>query len=152
MTQLTKFDKRLLNLIQTGLPLTSTPFADIGIKLGCDEATVLTRIAELKEHGVIRRFGAFFDAESLGYKGYLVAVRVDPQYLPDVAAAINLWSQVTHNDERDHCFNLWFTIQSRDTSEVGRLIDAVIEMPGVNEVISLPTTDRFKVNVEFQVE
>jgi DNA-binding Lrp family transcriptional regulator len=150
--QLTKFDKQLLNLIQTGLPLTAAPFAEIGLKLGCDEMTILERIAALKEQGIIRRFGAFFDAGSLGYKGHLVAVRVEPESLAAVAAAINSWPQVTHNDERDHWYNLWFTIQSRDSSEVDQLITAVTEMSGVETVISLPTTDRYKVNVEFQVE
>lgn len=151
MIQLTKFDKQLLNLIQTGLPLTAAPFAEIGQKLGCDENIVLDRIVKLKEQGVIVRFGAFFDADSLGYKGHLVAVRIDPEFLPVVAETINRFPNVTHNDEREHYFNLWFTIQSRDAQEIDRLVAAVTVMPGVAEVISLPTTDRFKVNVEFQI-
>lgn len=151
MIPLTKFDKQLLNLIQTGLPLTASPFADIGQKLGCDERTVLDRIGKLKEQGIIRRLGAFFDAEALGYKGHLIAARIEPEFLTAVAETINGFPQVTHNDERDHYFNLWFTIQSRDAGEVDRLVAAVTVMPGVAEVISLPTTDRFKVNVEFQI-
>ena len=150
--QLTPFDKQLLNLIQSGLPLTPAPFADIARQLGSDETQVIERIGELQERGLICRFGAFFDAESLGYKGRLVAARVAPDLLPTVALAINDLPQVSHNDERDNEYNLWFTVQSRQEAEILRLIDMVGQMEGVEEVISMPTADRYKVNVEFQIE
>ena len=150
--QLTPFDKQLLNLIQSGLPLTPAPFADIARQLGSDETQVIERIGELQERGLICRLGAFFDAESLGYKGRLVAARVAPAFLPAVALAINDLPQVSHNDERDNEYNLWFTVQSREETEIARLIDRVAQMEGVEEVISMPTSERFKVNVEFQVK
>ena len=150
--QLTTFDKQLLNLIQSGLPLTPAPFADIARQLGSDERSVIERIDKLQERGLICRFGAFFDAESLGYKGRLVAARVAPEHLSAVALAINALPQVSHNDERDNDYNLWFTVQSRQEEEILRLIDMVAQMEGVEEVISMPTADRYKVNVEFQIE
>ena len=150
--ELTQFDKELLNLIQTGLPLTPAPFADLAARLGCPEQQVLQRLAQLRDAGVIRRLGAFFDAESLGYRGWLVAVKVEEMSLPAVARAVNAWTEVTHNDERDHEYNLWFTIQTRTEAEKDGLLRQVAAMPGVSAVFSLPTTDRFKVNVEFQME
>ena len=150
--QLTQFDKQLLNIIQTGLPLTSAPFADIGVQLGCDEKAVIERLASLREQGVIRRFGAFFDAESLGYKGQLVALKVAPESLQAVAMAVNAWPQVTHNDERDNEYNLWFTLQARDEETMAALMREVETMTGVEAVISMPTSDRYKINVEFQIE
>jgi len=150
--QLTQFDKQLLNIIQTGLPLTSAPFADIAARLGCDEERVIDRLADLRTQGIIRRLGAFFDAESLGYKGRLVAVRVKPESLKAVALAVNTWPQVTHNDERENEYNLWFTLQTRDDTMMTTLLLEVEKMAGVEEVISIPTTDRYKVNLEFQIE
>lgn len=150
--ELTQFDKELLNLIQTGLPLTPAPFAAVASRLGCPEQQVLERLAQLRDAGVIRRLGAFFDAESLGYRGWLVAVKVEEASLSAVAQAVNAWPEVTHNDERDHEYNLWFTIQTRTEAEKDGLLRQVTAMPGVSAVFSLPTTDRFKVNVEFQME
>ena len=49
--QLTTFDKQLLNLIQSGLPLTPAPFADIAGQLGSDEAHVIERIGQLQDRG-----------------------------------------------------------------------------------------------------
>ena len=150
--ELTQFDKELLNLIQTGLPLTPAPFAAVAARLGCPEQQVMERLAQLRDAGVIRRLGAFFDAESLGYRGWLVAVKVEEISLPTVAQAVNAWPEVTHNDERDHEYNLWFTIQTRTEAEKDGLLRQVAAMPGVSAVFSLPTTDRFKVNVEFRME
>ena len=150
--ELTQFDKELLNLIQTGLPLTPAPFAAVAARLGCPEQQVLERLAQLRDAGVIRRLGAFFDAESLGYRGWRVAVKVEEISLPTVAQAVNAWPEVTHNDERDHEYNLWFTIQTRTDEEKEERLRQVASMPGVSAVFSLPTTDRFKVNVEFQME
>ena len=150
--QLNQFDKQLLNIIQTGLPLTPAPFADIAARLGCDEERVIDRLADLRTQGIIRRLGAFFDAESLGYKGRLVAVRVKPESLKAVALAVNTWPQVTHNDERENEYNLWFTLQTRDDTMMTTLLLEVEKMAGVEEVISIPTTDRYKVNLEFQIE
>ena len=150
--ELTQFDKELLNLIQTGLPLTPAPFAAVAARLGCQEQQVLERLAQLRDAGVIRRLGAFFDAESLGYRGWLVAVKVEEMSLPAVARAVSAWPEVTHNDERDHEYNLWFTIQTRTEAEKDGLLRQVTAMSGVSAVFSLPTTDRFKVNVEFLME
>lgn len=149
--QLTEFDIKLLNLLQTGLPLVSAPYAEIGRQLGCGEDQVVERISALKTSGIIRRFGAFFDAAHLGYQGFLVAARVQPERLEQVAEAVNRWPQATHNDERDHEFNLWFTIQVRDPAEMTVLLNELQRMSGVEELIALPTTDRFKINLKFQM-
>lgn len=150
--QLTQFDKALLNLLQSGLPLTPAPFADLAAQLGCGEQQVLERLEWLKSHGLIRRVGAFFDAETLGYQGYLVALRVEEEKLAGVAAFLNALPQVTHNDEREHEFNLWFTVQEREMAAVNALIETVRKLPGVAEAIALKTTGRFKVNLEFQLK
>ena len=150
--QLTRFDKALLNLVQTGLPLEAAPFAAIAERLGCSEQEVLERLEVLRAQGMIRRLGAFFDAETLGYKGVLVAAKVAPEYLQAVAAAINAMPQVTHNDERDHEYSLWFTVQDRDEAAMESLLQTVAKMPGVIEVLPMKTTGRYKVNLEFQLK
>ena len=50
--ELTQFDKELLNLIQTGLPLTPAPFAVVAARLGCPEQQVLERLAGRLENRV----------------------------------------------------------------------------------------------------
>ncbi|MBP2633613.1 MAG: putative transcriptional regulator, AsnC family, partial [Firmicutes bacterium] len=70
---LTSFDKELLNILQTKLPISPRPFADLAEVLGTDEIVVIDRLKELKEQGYLRRVGPFFDSVKLGYAGTLIA-------------------------------------------------------------------------------
>lgn len=146
---LTDFDKRLLNRIQTRLPLAPRPFAVLAEELGTDEATVLERLQALKAEGLIRRIGPFFDSVKMGYVGTLVAVKVNEEALPDVAVFINQYPGVTHNYEREGEFNLWFTLMAPSPQALEDILAAVTARPGVVRLLSLPATEKFKVSVQF---
>jgi len=149
---LTAFDKALLNVIQTDLPLAHRPFAVLAERLGTDEATVIERLKFLKENSYIRRIGPFFDSVSLGYVGTLVAIQVEPQYIQNVAEAINVYPGVTHNYEREGVFNLWFTLLAPDLQTQDQILIEIKSLPGVIKLISLPATKKFKVSVQFTLE
>ncbi|MCX7780451.1 MAG: AsnC family transcriptional regulator [Negativicutes bacterium] len=149
---LTKFDKALLNLLQTGLPLAPQPYKVMGEQLGVDEDTVLASLRRLKALGYIRRMGAFFDSARLGYVSTLVAVRVAPQCLPAVAAAINAQPGVTHNYEREGDYNLWFAVTAPSQEAIEQMLQGIRELEGVEKLINLPATRRFKVSVEFNLQ
>lgn len=68
MTELTSFDKSLLNLLQGNLPVCSHPFARLAEELGSDEDTVLSRLRELKRNGYLRRIGTFSTPGAWGIK------------------------------------------------------------------------------------
>ncbi|WP_378956041.1 Lrp/AsnC family transcriptional regulator [Pelosinus sp. sgz500959] len=146
---LTAFDKRLLNLIQIELPLESRPFAVLAERLDSEEAIVIERLNYLKEQGFIRRIGPFFDSTKLGYIGTLVALEVEPNFIPQVAAFINSDYGVTHNYERDGSLNLWFTLFSHTLEEQKETLDKIEKIPGVVRMINLPATQKFKVSVQF---
>ena len=59
-------DRRLLDIIQTGFPLDTRPYARLGEDLGINETEALERVRRLKERGIIRRLGANFDSRRLG--------------------------------------------------------------------------------------
>ncbi|MDF2571128.1 MAG: AsnC-like ligand binding domain protein [Sporomusa sp.] len=148
---LTAFDKELLNLIQTKLPIESRPFAKVAQLLKVDEAAVLARLIWLKDHGYIRRFGAFFDSSCLGYVSTLAAVKVSVNCIEAVAKAINAYPGVTHNYEREGEYNLWFTLLTPDQAGQDKALTAIRCLPGVDGLISLPATEKFKVSVEFNL-
>lgn len=149
---LTAFDKRLLNIIQGDLPLESRPFAVLAARLGTEESIVIERLRALKEQGFIRRIGPFFDSNKLGYMGTLAALEVEPCYIPQVAAVINSEYGVTHNYERDAIFNLWFTLFSHTIEEQNEVLNKISNLTGVVRLINLPATQKFKVNVQFNLK
>jgi DNA-binding Lrp family transcriptional regulator len=149
---LSEFDKQLLNAIQSDLPLDRRPFAVVADRLATDENTVIERLRYLKEHAYIRRIGPFFDSESLGYVGTLVALSVEPDQLTRIAEAVNVFSGVTHNYEREGRYNLWFTLLSPDKATQNKILASIEKMPGVNRLMSLPATKKYKVSVQFKLE
>ncbi|MBQ4152103.1 MAG: Lrp/AsnC family transcriptional regulator, partial [Schwartzia sp.] len=70
---LTQYDKRVLNAIQGALPIAERPFAVLAKQLETTEEELLTDLKRLSDDGYIRRFGAFFDSNALGFHGSLVA-------------------------------------------------------------------------------
>ena len=148
---LTAFDKELLNNIQTHLPLHPRPFAQLAALLHSDEETVISRLQWLKDRGYIRRLGPFFDSASLGYVSTLVALQVDENYMAEVAQAINSYSGVTHNYERQGELNLWFTLLSVSEQEQKQVLAEISCFNGVKKLLSLPAIKKYKVNVEFSL-
>ena len=146
---LSTFDKELLNIIQTRLPIEPRPFAKVAECLAVDEATVLERLNWLKEHNYVRRIGAFFDSAYLGYVSTLAAVKVHAGHIEEVAEAINAYPGVTHNYEREGEYNLWFTLLTAGQAEQEKTLAAIGQLAGVDSLISLPATEKYKVSVEF---
>ncbi len=152
MTELTSFDKELLNLLQGHLPVCSRPFARLAEELGTEEAVVLQRVQELKREGYLRRIGTFFDSNKLGYHGTLVALRVEPEKLPEVADAINSYPGATHNYEREGKYNLWFTLLTPNERQESSIISEVRTLPGVEDVLNLKAHKKYKINVQFKLQ
>lgn len=144
---LTDFDRRLLEELQNDFPLTERPFAVIAKKIGSDEQTVIRRVSELRNTGLIRRFGAFFASDKLGYTGQLVAVKVEPEQLKSAAEFINTSNGVTHNYERTGEYNLWFTLQTTTKEESINFLNQVRNLSGVSKVEVLPVEKKYKISV-----
>ncbi|MGP1366803.1 MAG: siroheme decarboxylase subunit alpha [Schwartzia sp. (in: firmicutes)] len=146
---LTEVDKALLNAVQGDLPLASRPFAVLAERLGTDEEALLARLRALKEEGYVRRMGAYFQSEALGYQGSLVALDVEPERMDEVAAAVNRYPTVTHNYERNGAFNLWFTLQVASERARDEVLTAVAALPGVRRCLNLPSERKYKIRVQF---
>lgn len=149
---LSDFDKRLLNELQNGLPLKPHPFAIIADRIGSDEPTVLMRLKQLKEAGYIRRIGAFFDSAALGYTGTLVALKVRPELVAEVAEVINRNPGVTHNYERDGEYNLWFTLQTGGETAKAEFLQQITALNGVQQIMELPVEKKYKIRVNLPLK
>jgi DNA-binding Lrp family transcriptional regulator len=151
MTELTTFDKALLNLLQGNLPVCSRPFAELAAQLGTDEVTVLTRLRWLKQAGYLRRIGTFFNSARLGYVGTLVALRVDEDHMQSVAEAVNQYVGATHNYEREGEYNLWFTLLTQTPEQERVILREVRSLPGVHGMMNLKSRKKYKINVQFKL-
>ncbi len=152
---LDSLDTRLLNLIQTEVPLVERPFADLGRSLGVDEGEVLRRIGQLKSppRPVIRQISAIFDSKALGYQSTLVAGRIDDSRLEQAAAIINRHPGVSHNYRRTHAYNLWYTLAVPPDSRLGLqgTVDVLHRQSGALATRLMPTLKLFKIGVKLDI-
>src|SRR3989304_7056796 len=95
--ELTLTDKKLLNILQMDFPVVSKPFENIGNSLSLTEAAVLERVQALKDQKIIRQISAIYDTRKLGYQSTLVAMKILPERLDEVARFISQHPGVSHN-------------------------------------------------------
>lgn len=145
-------DKRLLNAIQREFPLAPRPFDVLGAALGLAETNVIARVAALKERRIIRQIGGIFDTRSLGYASSLVAMHVPPARLDSAAQVVNAHPGVSHNYQRNHTFNLWFTVAVPPGSDLAWTINRLHDMAGAESTRMLPTLRLFKIGVHLDME
>lgn len=150
MNKLDQTDALILNLIQEGLPLTARPYQTLGESLGIGEEEVLSRLHNLKLSGIIRRIGAVFDSRLMGYYSTLCACRVPEERLEEVAGVISREPGVTHNYQREHSLNLWFTLTVPDAAEGNRVIKRLEQETGI-KIESMPAKKVFKIKVSFEM-
>lgn len=148
---MTEIEKQLLNAIQSDFPITARPFNDLARELGVSESEVIDLIGGLKNRGVIRRIGAIFDSQKLGYKSTLCAMKVPAERLEEVAGIVSSFPGVTHNYGRDHELNLWFTLIAETQEQLVGTLELIKAKTGISTVLNLPAVNLFKINVRFSL-
>ncbi len=144
-------DRRLLNLVQAEFPLTREPYADLGLRLGIDGDEVTQRIEQLKAKGIIRQIGPVLDARRLGYQTTLVAMRVVESQLDKAERLIVEHPGVSHGYQRDHHFNLWFTLAVPPAADINTEVQQLTGPIEAEAVFALPAVKVFKIGAYFDV-
>ena len=146
-----EMDKRLLTAIQADLPADERPFDALARRLNLTPEETLLRLRQLAATGVIRRVGPVFDSRRLGYASTLVTAHVPPERLAEVAGLVSRLPGVTHNYERRHALNLWFTLTEPSEEQIRATLDTLARETGVAEFHSLPASAVFKIRVQFDL-
>lgn len=117
-------DRKIIEVTQSGLPLSPTPYADLGAIIGLGEDEVMTRLTAMKESGVIRRIAAAPNHYKLGMTANGMSVwDVDDDQLTELGQKIGALPYVTHCYERpralpDWPYNLFAMIHGETSDEV----------------------------------
>ena len=149
---LTQLEKQLLNDYQHGIPLVSEPYAEIAREMSSKgfsvtEKEVISCLTLLKEKGMISRVGPVFRPKSVG-GSTLAAMAVPPERMDEVAQIVSSFSQVNHNYEREHRFNLWFVVTASSQNEVLRVLDEIEQQTRLS-VLNLPMEQDYHIDLGF---
>lgn len=145
-------DRKLIRLIQTGLPVVPKPYREIGESLGISETEVMERLKLLVENGIIRRLGAIFDSRKLGYRGVLCAMEVPGELIDDVAGVVNSFAGVTHNYLREGSINMWFTLLAPSGEKLAETLESIKKRTGIQEIMTFPAENIYKIRVNFDLD
>jgi siroheme decarboxylase len=144
--------KTIVHRLQAHIPLVPRPFLAIANELLLPEDEVLERTQALIDDRVIREIGAIFNGRALGYDSCLVAAKYAPHDLEAAARVISAHPGVSHNYQRTHDFNLWYTLavppQRRLTDEV----DLLHRLSGAESTRALPAVRIFKLSVKLDMD
>lgn len=136
--------------IQESFPLTPHPFAYLGDRFGVSEHEAIDLYESLKTARVIRQTSAILDTKQLGYQSSLVAFSLDKKDLSPAAEMVNSHPGVSHNYERSHHYNLWFTLAVPPNSTLGleQTVKLLAKQTGAQAFMMLPTLKMFKIAVK----
>ena len=78
-------------------------------------------------------------------------MEIEPDQLENVAHYINKHPGVSHNYEREHEFNLWFTLAVPPGSNLEKELDKFSKLDGIKKTRMLPTLQLFKIGVKLDM-
>ena len=149
---LTQLEKQLLNDYQQGMPLVSEPYSEIAREINIKgfavtEQEIINCLSSLKERGMISRVGPVFQPKSIG-SSTLAAIAVPHDRMEEVAGIVSSFSQVNHNYEREHQFNLWFVVTALSQDEVEQVLKEIEQKTGLS-VMNLPMEQDYHIDLGF---
>ena len=142
-------DRRIINELQGGFPVSDRPYAEAAERLGIAEDDLIQRLKRLCDEGTLSRFGPMFNAERLGGAVTLAAVKAPPASFERVADVVNAHPEVAHNYAREDDFNMWFVIATETPARIREVIAEIEAETGLH-VYDMPKIEEFYIGLRFQ--
>lgn len=153
----TATERAILRRVQTDLPDTATPYADLAHEVETElgvrvtESEVLSLLQRLTESGAIRRFGASIKHQRTGWSSnFMVAWMTPSSEQADVAGEI-----IARNQRVSHCYyrpspgsqwpyTLYTMVHGRSPEECRAVIDDILRETSLTEYTVLESLKELK--------
>lgn len=148
-----KIDSQILQELQDNFPLSERPYEVVADRMHISKEELWNRIQLMLDEGVIRRMGASFDSNKLGFRSTLAAVSVDSELVDRAADVIGQFSEVTHSYLRNDVFNIWFTLIAVDNNRIENILEQIRKSLCLerSKILNLPMKRLFKLDARFRV-
>lgn len=140
-------DRKIINLLQEGFPLTEEPYLEVAKQLEIDESDLLNRLKILLHDKTLSRFGPMYDAAKLGGDFSLVAIKVPEDRFDEVTEIVNSYSEVAHNYHRDHEFNMWYVLATETAEQIDKVNSDIENRTGL-KVFNMPKLDEYYIGLK----
>jgi DNA-binding Lrp family transcriptional regulator len=145
----TAAERRLVAALRGGLPISATPYADVGRRLGTSADAVLDTLRAMVDDGRVRSMGAVLSARHLGYGGNVLAAwDVTDDALDAVGRRFAALEAVSHCYQRPRRagwpYNLYTMVHAADRPAAEALLARMAGAEGVRGQRALFTIREFK--------
>ncbi len=143
-------DRKIINLLQTGFPLSEEPYLEVAQQLGIEEQELLDRLSNLLNENTLSRFGPMYDAQKLGGAFSLVAVRVPEDDFDKVTEIVNSYPEVAHNYKRDNDYNMWYVLATDSPEKIDEVNSDIEKKIGM-KVFNMPKLEEYYIGLNLPV-
>lgn len=153
MTNHLKFSKleiEILKLVQENIPDSPMPFFEIAKQVNTTEQKVISFLTNLKEKGIIRRFGATLKHQIAGYDcNVMVAWKVEPEEkIDDISKIITKMPEISHCYVRrtypEWPYNLYTMIHGKCKEDCLSVVNKIKELTNLEEYEMLFSHEELK--------
>jgi DNA-binding Lrp family transcriptional regulator len=149
-TMLDDLDKKIIHYLQGDIPLVPSPFAVLAEKIGIPEKRLIERIRQLKEQGILRRFGATLYHQLAGFKANaMIAWHVPEEKIEEIGSLMASFREVSHCYQRKMHGNKWkynlFTmIHGKSRKECHKIAENISHRTDIKDYTLLISIKEFK--------
>ena len=144
-----EIDRKIINTLQLGFPICSSPYRKVADPLGLSETELLSRLKALLDNGTLTRFGPLFHAEQMGGALTLAAVKAPAERFDEIAEIINAFPEVAHNYAREHTLNMWFVVATETPEQLRSALTEIERRTGLT-VYDMPKIREYFVNLRLE--
>lgn len=148
--EITPQDADIMAQLQGTLPMTLTPFADIGARLGLSEEEVIARVRDYGEKKYYRRFGATLRHQKAGFRANGMGIWSVPDQAmrKEIGEKLASFTEVSHAYERPSFegwpYHLFTMIHGQTEQEVRDIAKRMSEAVGIDDYDVLFSIREFK--------
>ena len=145
---LTNEERIIGRLIQREIAMTRRPYREIADRTGMTEQEVLNGIRQLRERGLIRKFGAVVRHREAGFSANAMVVWAVPQdRCEQVGQMLSSFAEITHCYERSPAFegkyNVFSMIHLRH-QDIEKIVEKIATVTGIQDYRILASEEEFK--------
>lgn len=164
--RLTELDRSILKGLRNAT-FDDQILVKLASELSIQPSVVIQRLSELKERGLIRRWGVHINSHALGYRSALIALAAKDAQIKSIREWVEQEEGVSHcytrvlkdqsgklSNHRLSTFNVWLTLASINHEVFDQKIVELKESIGLDDssVLLLPTQQKFKLRFDIVPE
>ncbi|MFZ2148589.1 MAG: hypothetical protein WAV28_15350 [Sedimentisphaerales bacterium] len=142
-------EKKILTVLQEGLPKSQSPFDDMAQQLGIDTGQLLAVLKDWKRQGKLRRIGAIVNHSKVGLgAGAMVVWQVEPERTRQVGEVLAGFREVSHAYERysdkNWPYSVYTMVHGKSDEDVQQTVQRMSQACGVSNYRILVTEKELK--------